>query len=207
MPDPGLDKAYALQTPQDNLDLYRDWAQTYDQSFAVEHGYVLPLRVAETFQSAGGTGPVLDLGAGTGLCAAALQQMGIGPLDATDLSQEMLDVAAQKGIYRRLFTGNMLERLPVDDGTYAGAVSSGTFTHGHVGPEALHEVVRLLRSGGLCAISVNAAHYEARGFAATLSAMGPAIQDLGQTEVAIYDESATGDHARDRALVVHFRKT
>ena len=47
----------------------------------------------------------------------------------------MLDVAQTKGIYRALFAGDLTARLPVDDGTYAGIVSSGTFTNGHVGPE------------------------------------------------------------------------
>lgn len=209
---PGLDAAYGLQTPEDNLRLYRDWAETYDSGFASDHGYVLPLRVAEGFAAAaaaaGGTGPVLDLGAGTGLCGEALRRLGVTPIDATDLSAEMLAVARRKAVYRDLFIGDMLDRLPVADGTYAGAVSSGTFTHGHVGPEALNEVVRVLRPGGLACLSVNAAHYAARGFDVALEALIGQIDALRLTEVNIYakDHSSAGTHSADTALIVVFRR-
>jgi hypothetical protein len=43
---------------------------------------------------------------------------------------------------------------------YGGAVSTGTFTIAHVGPEALDEVLRVVRPGGLVGISVNAQHWE-----------------------------------------------
>jgi predicted TPR repeat methyltransferase len=153
MREPSLNAAYALETPEDNLRLYREWAARYDSDFAEGHGYVLPLRVAERFTELSGLGPVLDLGAGTGLCGEALRRLGVAPVDATDLSQEMLDVAGAKGVYRALFTGNMLERLQVADASYDGAVSSGTFTHGHVGPEALPEILRIRDYPEFCALT------------------------------------------------------
>jgi predicted TPR repeat methyltransferase len=202
--DPDLDAAYGLQTPDDNRRLYARWAQTYDSGFAQDMAYELPQRVAEAFAAAGGQGPVIDLGAGTGLCGAALAVLGIGPLEATDLSAEMLEQARAKGIYVRCFQGDLLDRLPVEDGSYAGAVSSGTFTHGHVGPEALGEVLRVLRPGGLAAISVNAEHWAARGFAAALDALP--VTDLALHEVRIYGAGATGPHAADTSQVCLFRK-
>lgn len=33
-------------------------------------------------------------------------------------------------------------------------MSVGTFTHGHVGPEAIHEVVRIVRPGGVIALGI-----------------------------------------------------
>ena len=32
---PDLDAAYSLDTPEDSIDLYRNWAATYDTDFAV----------------------------------------------------------------------------------------------------------------------------------------------------------------------------
>lgn len=206
MNEPGLDAAYALETAEDNLKLYRNWANTYDQEFAENHGYVLPLRVAEAFAAAGGSGPVIDLGAGTGLCGEALRRLGVAPVDATDLSREMLDVAEAKNIYTHLFAGDMLDRLPVDDGAYAGAVSSGTFTHGHVGPDALAEVLRILRPDGLGCLSINSAHYGARGFDARFAQLADQVDDLRLDEVSIYRAGLEGAHAADTAFVVTFRR-
>ncbi|SMX38426.1 class I SAM-dependent DNA methyltransferase [Maliponia aquimaris] len=206
MDTPDLDSAYALQTPEDNLRLYAAWAETYDSGFADSHHYVLPLRVAEAYVQAGGQAPVIDLGAGTGLCGAALRVLGIAPVEATDLSQQMLDVAARKDIYARLFTGNLLDRLPVEDGAYAGAVSSGTFTHGHVGAQALDEVLRVVRPGGIVALSVNAEHWQAQGFAARFAALGDRIADLATRDLPIYGPGATGPHAGDLSRVVTFTR-
>jgi ubiquinone/menaquinone biosynthesis C-methylase UbiE len=203
---PDLEAAYALETPEDNRRLYAQWAQSYDADFAVGQHYVLPLRVAEAFAVVGGAGPVLDIGAGTGLCGEALARLGIGPLEAVDLSGDMLAVADTKDVYTRLFEGNLLARLPCGDGSYAGAVSSGTFTTGHVGPEALDEVLRVVRPGGWVAISVNAVHFERQNFGAALAARGAQIDRLSLQDVRIYGDMAIGEHAEDLGRIVTFRR-
>lgn len=200
-----LEAAYGLRTPQDSKQLYDGWADTYDSSFAAEMDFALPGEVAAAFVGAGGQGPVLDLGAGTGLCGAALAEHGVTPVDATDISPKMLDVAQGKNVYKSLFEGNMLNRLPVDDGSYAGAVSTGTFTTGHVGPEALDEVVRILRRGGLAVISVHATHWKAQGFEAKLDALGDKIEGLEMPLVRIYGDGGHGPHKDDVSRLLMFR--
>lgn len=204
--DPDLNRAYALETPADSVALYAAWAASYDHSFAQSSGYVLHLEVARYFALMGGFGPVLDVGAGTGLCGEALASLGIEPIDGTDISQPMLDQAGPKGIYRHLFAGNLLEDLNPPDGLYQGAVSSGTFTHGHVGPQGLDAMLDVVRPRGWIVLSVNAAHFQAAGFAAKVDEIAPHITDVSQTEVAIYAPDATGPHARDTALLLAFRK-
>ncbi|MBT56118.1 MAG: methyltransferase [Mameliella sp.] len=204
--EPDLNAAYGLETPDDNRRLYAQWAATYDDEFAVDMDYMLPLHVAEAYAAAGGQGPVIDLGAGTGLLGAALRSCSVGPVAATDLSQDMLDVAARKGLYDRLFTGDLLSRLPVDDGAYAGAVSSGTFTHGHVGPQALDEVLRVVRPGGIVALSINAEHWTAKGFAERFEALEDRIANLSLRTVRIYGPEASGPHSGDLSQVVTFTR-
>ena len=131
-----LNAAYALKTPEDSKRLYGAWAQSYDSGFATELDYRLPEHVAQALAARGPTGPILDIGAGTGLVGVALSALGCGPVEGTDISQEMLDMAAQKAVYAKLFIGDITEQLPVEDGTYGAVISSGTFTTGHVGPEA-----------------------------------------------------------------------
>lgn len=203
---PSLTGAYDLKTPEDSVQLYKDWADTYDDTFAAAHSYIMHEHVARAYVNAGGYQPVLDVGAGTGLCGQALRERGLDLVDATDISPEMLDVARAKHIYTTLFFGDILAGLDVPDGAYAGVVSSGTFTHGHVGPEALDEVLRVTRSGGWIALSINAQHYTAQGFEAKLANLEPHIRDFTLTEQPIYSADATGDYAKDTGYVALFRK-
>ena len=155
----------------------------------------------------GGFGPVLDVGAGTGLCGVALRARGIGPLDGTDISPDMLKIAAGKDAYRNLFEGDLLAGLTLPDGLYQGAVSSGTFTNGHVGPQGIDTVLDSVRPGGWIVLAVNAQHYAAAGFAAKMDELEARITDFSETEVPIYGPASTGPHARDTSLLLSFRKT
>jgi len=204
--DSQLDGAYALRTPEDNRRFYRDWSRTYDSDFAGPQDYLLPGHVAAAFAAAGGTGPVLDAGAGTGLVGERLAALGIGPLEGVDISPEMLAVAARKRLYARLFEGNILERIDAPDGVYAGIVSSGTFTLGHVGPEALPELLRVGRPGALYVLSVRDRHWHAAGFAAAFAALAGRITAPALPEVAIYGAGADAAHRGDRAYLATFRR-
>ncbi|MEP2029368.1 MAG: class I SAM-dependent methyltransferase [Paracoccaceae bacterium] len=203
---PDLSQAYNLQTPDDSKRLYAEWAASYDGDFVREKGYLLHLHVAQLFVQAGGSGPVLDVGAGTGICGASLRDLGVGPLDATDISAEMLVVAQQKDIYRDLFVADLLAGLTVPDDTYAGVVSSGTFTTGHVGPDGLDELLRVSMPGGLITISINSKHFTSAGFGEKIETIKGKNFDVTMTEVRIYDDAATGSHKDDTAFVTHLRK-
>ncbi|MCX7644257.1 MAG: class I SAM-dependent methyltransferase [Rhodobacteraceae bacterium] len=199
-----LHAAYALNGPEDSRRLYAEWAATYDEDFAQATGYRLPEAVAAAYAAAGGAGPVLDLGAGTGLVGECLAARGIGPVDGLDISPEMLGQARGKGVYRRLILGDVTAGPTLPEGSYAGIVSAGTFTLGHLGPDVLPEIVGIARPGALFALSVNAAHHAAAGFAAALAALGGRIRDLVEEEVPIY--AGAGVHAADRAFILRFRR-
>jgi predicted TPR repeat methyltransferase len=203
---PDLDSAYSIETPDDNRRIYSAWAETYDKTFAKDMDYRMPAVIAELYRQSGGAGNILDIGAGTGLVAKFLGDLGIGPIDGTDISPEMLVVAGKKRLYRRLFEGDVTQRLDVPDGSYDGVVSSGTFTLGHVGPEAISELLRVAAPGARFALSINAKHYEKAGFKAKLDSIQGQITDFALPEAAIYGENAAGDHASDTAFVALFRK-
>ena len=162
----GLDEAYAVETPEDNRRLYAAWAATYEDSFVAAEAYVYHRRVAEIFCSAAvpDDGAVLDVGCGTGIVGVELLQLGISVIDGIDISPEMLAEAERKGVYRRLIEADLTATVDLPDGAYAGLVSAGTFTHGHLGPDALDELLRIARPGACAAIGINAAHFEDLGF-------------------------------------------
>lgn len=203
---PGLDAAYRLKTPEDSARLYGRWSQSYDSEFASVQDYRLPASVADAFFAAGGRGPVLDVGAGTGLCGERLAYHGIGPLEGVDISPEMLARAEEKRLYSRLFVGDVTGRLAIADGRYQGIVSSGTFTLGHVGPGAIAELLRVAASGALLVLSVNKAHWISAGFGAEFSALAHQITPPDLPEVLIYGPGADPSHREDRAILATFRK-
>jgi len=114
---PQLRDAYALNDADEVRRLYAEWANSYDAGFVEAMGYQLPQEVARSFVGAGGLGPVLDIGAGTGLVAQHLAAFGVSPIDAVDLSPQMLDIARTKGLYRDLMA---VDFMGEDKGLLAG---------------------------------------------------------------------------------------
>ena len=205
-----LTQALALSGPDATVTLYRDWAATYDAGFAADMEYRLPAHVAGAFLAAGGQGPVLDVGAGTGLLAQALRQMGFeGAVDGLDFSAEMLAQAETKVVYRHLVQADVTRPLPRER-VYNGVTSSGTFTAGHVGPEAFGPMLAVARPGAVFALSVNRRVWSGLGFDRALEGLLQAgsIRDLQLIEVEVYGAAARAldpEHAGDRAWIVLFR--
>lgn len=199
-----LDAAYDLKGPEANRKLYADWAETYDAEFLEGQGYLMPAHVARAFVEAGGAGPVLDVGAGTGVMGVGLTATGIGPVDALDMSPEMLAVAGRKGVYRHLIEADVTLPIVLPEGPYAGVVSSGTFTLGHVGPEGIEPLIAAAAPGAVIALGMNAKHYVAAGFEAKFAELAAAIGRFSRVDVPLYAAVATGPHAKDHGHVVSF---
>jgi len=201
MTERSLETAYRLRTPEDSRKLYAAWARDYDSSFAAAMDYQLPFSVAQTFVELGGKGPVLDVGAGTGLGAFALRQQGVHQIDGTDISAEMLSVADEKNLYKRTFIADITAGMAVPDGAYRGVISSGTFTLGHLGPLALPEVLRVIAPGGLGVISVGLAHYRAASFDLAIADLPDNIR-VTEIEVPIYGPDHQGSNGTDAAVLI-----
>lgn len=168
---PSLEAAYAVETPDENRRLYAEWASSYEETFVAAKAYRYHLHVADALVAhVRPAGPTLDVGCGTGVVGVALRERGVSEIDGVDISPEMLEQAAMKGVYRQLIEADLTIGMGVADDTYAAVASAGTFTHGHLPPEPIRELIRVTMPGGRCAIGVNAAHFEDLGFAAWLEA-------------------------------------
>jgi ubiquinone/menaquinone biosynthesis C-methylase UbiE len=156
-------------------------------------------------------GAVLDVGCGTGLVGASLRNGGIETIDGIDISTEMLAEAGKKrtedgaAVYRNLIAADLTKTLDIPDNQYAALISSGTFTHGHLGPDSLNELWRVAASGAICAIGVRSTHYEDMGFSEKLSVdfANDIITKPDLEEVDVYS-AQTDDltHADDKYLIV-----
>lgn len=200
-----LERAYAIDGPDDAKALYDSWADRYDTNLLQDLGYVAPREIARIYIELGnGIDPILDVGAGTGMLATHLPDRTV---DAIDISGEMLDQAGQKGLYRSRIVGDVLKPLAIPDNTYGGIVSSGTFTHGHVGPACLPELLRISKPGALFVCGCIPVVFDAMGFGSTLGVLNATgqISDLRFRDIPVY-EGKDHNHASDRGLVMMFCK-
>jgi len=208
-----VDDAYALETPDDNIRLYGDWAKSYDSDFVAASGYIVYSFVADQLirDPEPIDGPVLDVGCGTGAVGACLRGHGIDIIDGVDISEPMLLEAGKKktasgdSVYRNLIAADLTRNLDIADHQYDALVSAGTFTHGHLGPESLDELWRVASPGARCSIGVRTTHFDAAGFGAKLAADVAAgrITKPDLVEVKMYSEDTEDpQHANDRAYIV-----
>ena len=209
-----LTDAYSVETPEDNLDLYARWADTYESSFVADEGYVYHHGVAAPFLEnfISRNGPILDVGCGTGLVGEALcaNSSFQSSIEGLDLSSEMLEharlkkTAAGQPIYRDLHTGDLTTSLNLPDNAYSGIISCGTFTHGHVGPEAFDELYRVAQPGALFALGINPDHFSNQGFETRFreDVSAGIITAPVYKKVQVY---STGAHAEERFPVGIFQ--
>jgi predicted TPR repeat methyltransferase len=178
MPEPKgpsefVDAAYHLDDEASMVDFYRKWAADYDHQMLDELGYTSPTKIAQQLiQYLPDTqSMIFDIGCGTGLTCVFLAEKGYTNLDGIDLSPDMVRVASERGIYRELLVGDVNQALERNDESYDAAISSGTFTHGHVGPEPLDEIFRILKPGGILACTIHQDLWTSMGFEEKLAAL------------------------------------
>ncbi len=203
-----LRDAYAIRTVEDSLALYDKWAETYDEGFAKAVDYRTPDLIAEMYAERADdkSAPVLDIGAGTGLVGEGLVARGVSQIDALDISTKMLEVAARKKLYRAMIVADLNKPMDIADNSYSGFTSTGTFTHGHVGPDALDQLLRIGRPGALYVLGIKAAIFESAGFDAKFKALAPQLADFEIIEKAGYGDMASKDLQASTTAVAVFHK-
>ena len=186
-PDEMVTEAYQLEDEASMLEFYRKWAEDYDRQMLQGLGYLSPTKIAELLARHldDRDSAVLDIGCGTGLTSVYLADQGFNNIDGIDLSQDMIRVAAQRGIYRELLVGDLNHPLDRDRAMYDAVISSGTFTHGHVGPEPMDEIFRVLKPRGLLACTIHKELWERDGFRTKLEQL---VENNVAEKVELYDD-------------------
>ncbi|MCP4431905.1 MAG: methyltransferase domain-containing protein [Gammaproteobacteria bacterium] len=161
-----VEEAYSLENKDSTVDFYKKWADDYDHQMLENLNYLSPTLIAQILVKYldNRNSRILDMGCGTGLTSMLLHQQGYTDIDGLDFSADMLRVAGERCIYNRLIEADLNKPLSIDDCQYEAAISSGTFTHGHVGAEPLDEIFRILTKGGLLACTIHLDLWQSRGF-------------------------------------------
>lgn len=207
-PNELLEGAYAIQTPDDNLTYYRDFADHYDAEFATRLGYVYPSVIAGFYHknATASDHPIADVGCGTGLVAEALDEKAVN-IHGFDISPNMLEKSRTKGLYTALHCVDLTQHLPAPETPFGAVLSAGTFTHGHLGPKPLENLLSLAAQDALFCIGVNAQHFATKGFDTVLTRLFQARKITKPTleTVPIFSDP-NSPHGKDTAHVLVYRK-
>ena len=169
--DGALGAVYDAKRPEEVAALYDRWADTYDAEMAAagyRHPSICLALLARHLPR--GAAPLLDAGCGTGLIGEWLGILGYPQIEGLDLSVGMLARAKAKGAYAALHNLALGGDLPFADGHFAGIVSAGVFTSGHVGADGLPALIRICRPGGVIVLTVKDTLWE-DGFATRITVL------------------------------------
>ncbi|MFT5702103.1 MAG: putative TPR repeat methyltransferase [Desulforhopalus sp.] len=156
------DRVLNASTTEELSKAYGEWADNYDQDLIDEMGYVAPLLATQLFSDnvEDRSTTILDAGCGTGLVGEHLCRHGYTNIEGLDYSGAMLEKAGQKQIYLKLTQGDLTGCLDITSNTFDAVISVGTFTCGHVGPEAFDELLRIVKPGGHICFTVREQAWE-----------------------------------------------
>ena len=158
---PTIYKTLHVSNLDELKDLYKNW-NDYENDVINLAGYVghkvttdTLLKYLKNKQS-----KILDAGCGTGLVGQILYKNNYKNIVGVDFSQEMIDRALKKNVYQSLSLCDLTKKLEFEDGSFDAIICAGTFTCGHVGPEALNEMVRITKNEGYICFTVRKQEWE-----------------------------------------------
>ena len=157
---------YKIQTSEELLKYYQDWANNnkYNKDM-VDWKYTAPQETVSVLSkyALNKNFRILDAGCGTGLVGIELKKYGYSNIEGVDFSQNMLDLVPQ-GIYKKIEKVDLNKPLKFKANMYDVVMCVGTFTYGHVKPQALDELIRITKNRGLICFTINEGIYEEYGF-------------------------------------------
>lgn len=170
-----VDWVIRAPTNQEMRRRYDVWAAKYDDDVGAVEDYLAPIEVTKV--AVGTFAPdarIMDAGAGTGLVGQALKDQGFGNVVAADYSEQMLEVARCKGIYREIHQCDFSKPTELEAGSFDGLITSGTTSQ--VPSASLREYARLVRPGGKIVFAAATEAWDDSGYAAVFSELAEAGQ-------------------------------
>ena len=84
---------------------------------------------------------ILDAGCGTGLVAQVLSDMNFKNIVGLDYSIDMLKIAKNKKIYKKLIQESLNKKTSLRSNQFDIVLCTGVLTSGHVGAKAINELI------------------------------------------------------------------
>jgi len=157
---------YKLTTTEELLKYYQDWTKKnkYNNDM-VNWKYAAPQETVSVLKkyALNNNCKILDAGCGTGLVGIELKKYGYSNIVGVDFSQHMLDLVPPD-IYKKIKKTDLNKPLEFEANIFDVIMCVGTFTYGHVKPQALDELIRITKNKGLICFTINEGIYEEYGF-------------------------------------------
>ena len=157
---------YKLKTTDEVMKYYDEWGKgnKYNQDM-VDWNYTGPKETVEVFKkyALNKNISIFDAGCGSGLVGLELKKFGYKRFHGADLSQKLLD-SIPKNLYQKLIKIDLNKPININNNFFDAIMCVGTFTFGHVKPQALDEFIRITKSNGLICFTINEGIYEEYGF-------------------------------------------
>ena len=157
---------YKLKKTDEVMKYYDEWGKEnkYDKDME-DWNYTGPKETSKIFNkySSNKDIKIYDAGCGTGLVGVELKKYGFSNFYGADLSQKLLDLVP-KALYKKLDKVDLNKPINKDDGSYDAVMCVGTFTFGHVKPQALDEFIRITKNKGLICFTINEGIHKEYGF-------------------------------------------
>ena len=157
---------YKLKTTDEVMKYYDEWGKEnkYDKDME-DWNYTGPKETSKIFNkySSNKDIKIYDAGCGTGLVGVELKKYGFSNFYGADLSQKLLDLVPKK-LYQTLDKIDLNKSINKNDNSYDAVMCVGTFTFGHVKPQALDEFIRITKNKGLICFTINEGIHKEYGF-------------------------------------------
>ena len=157
---------YKLKAKEELLKYYQNWTKEnkYDRDM-VDWQYTAPQETVLVLSkyALNKNLQILDAGCGTGLVGIELKKCGYSNIGGVDFSQDMLDLIP-KDIYKKIEKVDLNKPLKFKANMFDVIMCVGTFTYGHVKPQAMDELIRITKNKGIICFTINEGIYEKYGF-------------------------------------------
>jgi len=153
----------STEDPVEKKRRYDVWAKHYEKDLLENDGYQAPDKARDAMvRIVPRDARILDAGCGTGYVGKLLHEAGYSDLVGGDYAEGMLEVAAQKDVYRSLDQIDLSTTLPYDDDSFDCVVTVGIPMI--VPGTCMREFARIVRPGGWIVYSSGEAQFTKAGF-------------------------------------------
>ena len=137
---------------------YDSWAKKYEKELLEDYGYSAHRIGSEAFANyeKRKSCNIIDIGCGTGLVGEELKSSGFLNIWGLDVSSKMIAIAKKKQIYREFYQKKIENLEGIISKPFDALICVGSFGLGHIGPESIELLVKLVEKNSPIIIFMNA---------------------------------------------------